>query len=150
LYQDPEIDEVPLESENETTVQTDTDQQAIPNKGETNDKKRVTYKNSKKKNQQPLNTVTNTIMKTSTAKATKQPLIYETDGGSKRLRANKAREKQPSRYYSIHIHCKIKIKIVITCLIFCIVFFYIIAARKALKMWIKKSRTYQKPTKGIV
>ena len=108
LYQDPETDEVPLESEIETTVQkTDTsanteDQQAILNKGgETNDKKRgATYKNSKKKNPQPLDTVTNTILKTSTAKATKQPLIYETDGGSKRLRANRAKEEQqPSRYY---------------------------------------------------
>ena len=102
LYQDPETDVVPLESENGTMMPTDTantDQQAIPNKGETNDKKLPTYKNSKKKNQKPLNTVTNTLLKTSTAKATKQPLIYETDGGSKRLRANKAREKQPSRYY---------------------------------------------------
>ena len=101
LYQDPEADEVPLEAENNetNTANADDDQPVLIQKQGARKRGGA----ARKKVPQPLNTVTNTIMKTSTTKATKQPLIYETDGGSKRLRANKSRVKQPSLRYDIII-----------------------------------------------
>ena len=101
LYQDPEADEVPLEAENNETdtANADDDQPVLIQKQGARKRGGA----ARKKVPQPLNTVTNTIMKTSTTKATKQPLIYETDGGSKRLRANISRVKQPSLRYNIII-----------------------------------------------